>query len=49
MELLEYKKKNPNIDSPKNELKNDTQVIDIKNITPSEDKSNVEVIDTEDD
>ena len=42
-------KKNPNIDSPKNELKNDTQVIDIKNITPSEDKSNVEVIDTEDD
>jgi len=40
-------KKNPNLDSPKNELKTEAQVIDIKNATPNDEKSNVEIIDSE--
>ena len=45
--LTGREKKNPNLDSPKSELKIETQVIDIKNVTPSEDKSNIEVMDSE--
>ena len=40
-------KKNPNLDSPKNELKTEAQVIDIKNATPNDEKSNVEIMDSE--
>ena len=40
-------KKNPNLDSPKNELKTEAQVIDIKNTTPNDEKSNVEIMDSE--
>ena len=40
-------KKNTNLDSPKNELKTEAQVIDIKNTTPNDEKSNVEIMDSE--
>ena len=40
-------KKNTNLDSPKNELKTEAQVIDIKNATPIDEKSNVEIMDSE--
>ena len=40
-------KKNPNLDSPKNELKTEAQVIDIKNSTSNDEKSNVEIMDSE--
>ena len=45
--ITRKKKKNPNLDSPKNELKTEAQVIDIKNATPIDEKSNVEIMDSE--
>ena len=40
-------KKNRNLDSPKNELKTEAQVIEIKNATPIDEKNNVEIMDSE--
>ena len=39
-------KKNPHLDSPKNELKDEPQVVEIKSST-NEEKNNIEVIDDE--
>ena len=39
-------KKNPNLDSPKNELKVEPQTVEIKS-TQNDEKSNIEVIDDE--
>ena len=39
-------KKNPNLDSPKNELKNEPQIVEIKN-AQNDEKTNIEVIDDE--